>query len=73
MKLFTPEGGDLVSIERLDVRGATLVVKGEIFGAMPMEAVLTPREASRVFRLLRPKVLLFLLIMPFLRSGQSLG
>lgn len=71
MKLYTPEAGELATIERLEVRGSSLIIKGEIFGAMPMEAVLTPEEARRAFKLLDPRLILFLLTLPFRVSRKA--
>jgi nitrate reductase NapE component len=44
------------------------VIRGKIFGAMPMVAKLTPGEARATLRLIDFKTFLFLLTMLFRRS-----
>ncbi len=68
MKMYNPDTGELVQIDSLEPRGDVLVIKGMIFGAMPMEAELRPEEVRSAFKLLNLRTILFLLSLPFRRS-----
>ena len=48
--------------------GDNLVIRGKIFGAMPMVAKLSPKEARAALKLLDFKTILFILSMLFRRS-----
>lgn len=69
MEIVTTDNQSLMTVERLEKSGNNLVVHGEIMGAMPVRAVLTPDQARAALKLLKPGVLLFLLTILF-RSGQ---
>ena len=47
-----------------------LVLKGKVFGTMPMAATLTPEEARNFRKLLTPKLTWFLLTLPFRKGGK---
>jgi len=57
MKLFGPDGSNLMVVESVTVFGRDIQIKGKIMGAMPMTAVLRPREMRRAFRLITLGVL----------------
>jgi hypothetical protein len=59
---------ELMAIRKLERQGNTLVIRGKIFGAMPMVAKLTPREARAALKLIDFKTFLFLLTMLFRRG-----
>lgn len=65
MKLYDQNGGELMRIESIERAGGDLLIRGKVFGAMPLSARLRPAEARRGLKLLRPRVLLFLLTLPF--------
>jgi hypothetical protein len=65
MKLRGPDGGELMTVTALEREGSDLVIRGRIFGAMPLTARLKPEEARRGLRLLNFKTILFLLSLPF--------
>jgi hypothetical protein len=44
------------------------VIKGKVFGTMPMTARLTPVQARAAFKLLNLRTVLFLLTLPFRRG-----
>jgi len=44
------------------------VLKGKVFGTMPMSATLTPEQAREAFKLLSPRLIFFLLTLPFRKS-----
>ena len=55
---------DVSSIAR---DGDDLVIKGKVFGAMPMTARLKPAEAKKALKLIDFKTALFILTLPFRR------
>ena len=52
MKLYTPEQVELMEVKSLTATDEGLVIDGQIMGAMPMKAVLTPAELRKAFKLL---------------------
>jgi hypothetical protein len=58
---------ELMAVRKLERDGNTLVIRGKIFGAMPMVAKLTPAEARAALKLIDFKTFLFLLTMLFRR------
>ena len=58
---------ELMAIRKIAGEDGNLVIRGKIFGAMPMVAKLTPTEARAALRLLDFKTVLFLLTMLFRR------
>jgi hypothetical protein len=69
MKIYGGDNKELMSITSLSREGSTLVVKGKIFGAMPMTAKLRPEEARAALRLLDWRTALFLLTLVFRRGA----
>ncbi|MGH8229340.1 MAG: hypothetical protein ACRET2_14185 [Steroidobacteraceae bacterium] len=61
MRLYSPDGSELMRIESVEREGRNLVVRGKVFGAMPLAATLRPAEARRGLKLLRPRLIPFLL------------
>ncbi|MBB3359836.1 MULTISPECIES: hypothetical protein [unclassified Novosphingobium] len=59
---------ELMAIRKIEADGNTLVIRGKIFGAMPMVARLTPAEARAALRLLDVRTVLFLLTLLFRRN-----
>jgi hypothetical protein len=68
MKLSMPDNTDLMEVSSVERDGNSLLIKGKIFGTMPMTARLKPEEARRAFRLLDARLFLFLLSFLFRRS-----
>lgn len=52
---------ELMAIRKLERDGNALVIRGKIFGAMPMVAKLTPAEARAALKLIDFKTFVFLL------------
>lgn len=52
MKLHTPEGRELMEVQRVQREGDQLVVRGLIMGTMPTRAVIRPEQIRAAFRLL---------------------
>ena len=67
MKLFSPDGSELMKIEALERDGGLLLLKGTAFGAMPITAQLRPQEMRGGFSLLNLKLLCFVISMLFRR------
>ena len=61
LTLYSPDNSKLMEVEALERSGNELLIKGKVFGAMPMTARLTPAEARKGFRLVSFKLALFLL------------
>ena len=71
MKLRSTDGGELMTVDTLERDGDTLLIKGKVFGAMPLNARLDAEAARAALRLLTPRLILFLLTLPFRRAGRS--
>ena len=68
MKLHSTDGSELLTISALERDGNSLLIKGKVFGAMPMNARLKPEAARAALKLLTPRLILFLLTLPFRRG-----
>lgn len=68
MKVYGPDGKEMMTVSSIERDGSMLVVKGKIFGAMPMTAKLKPEEVRKALRLMNWRTLLFLVTLPFRRS-----
>lgn len=65
MKLYSADKSELMNITAIERSGDDLVIKGKVFGTMPMSARLKPEEARKAMGLMNAKLILFLLSMPF--------
>lgn len=63
--LYSPDNSKLMEIEALERSGSDLLIKGKVFGAMPMTARLSPGEARKGLKLVSFKLALFLLTFLF--------
>ena len=68
MKIYSTDKSELMTISKIERKGDDLVLKGKVFGTMPMTARLTPAEARAALKLLTPKLIFFLITLPF-RKG----
>lgn len=66
--LYSPDGTALIEVQSLERSGNELLIKGKVFGTMPLTARLTGAELRKGFKLLRPGLLWFLLTLPFRRN-----
>ncbi|MBO9574994.1 MAG: hypothetical protein J7494_04610 [Sphingobium sp.] len=73
MKIRNSDGGELMTVTKIERKGNDLVLKGKAFGTMPMNARLSPEEARAALKLLTPSILFFLLTLPFRRSDTPKG
>lgn len=67
MKLYGPDNKEMIVVTAIERQGGELVVKGKIFGTMPMTAKLRPAEVRKAWKLLSFRTLLFVLTLPFRR------
>jgi hypothetical protein len=65
MKIFGPDNNELIQITSLESEGGQLVMRGKVFGSMPLTAKLTGTEARNALKLLNFKLALFLLTLLF--------
>lgn len=67
MKIFTSDNAELMEVKSLERSGNTLIIKGKIYGAMPMTAKVSPQEARNALKLLNLRMVLFLITLLFRR------
>ncbi len=65
MKLYSADKSELMEVASIERDGDDLVIKGKVFGAMPMAARLRPAEAKKALKLVDLKTALFILTLPF--------
>ena len=65
MKIYGQDQTEVMQVSALEREGNTLVVKGKVFGSMPITAKLTPEEARKGLKLLNVKLAFFLLTFLF--------
>jgi hypothetical protein len=65
MKIYGPDNSELMQITSLEREGGKLVMKGKVFGSMPLTAKLTPQEGRNALKLLNFKLAVFLLTFLF--------
>jgi hypothetical protein len=68
VKLHSTDGSELMTVSAVARDGNSLLIKGKVFGTMPLNALLKPSEARAALKLLTPRLILFLLTLPF-RKG----
>jgi hypothetical protein len=67
MKIYGQDKSELMQVSLLERDGNTLVIKGKVFGTMPMTAKLTPQEGRNALKLVNFRLALFLLTFLFRR------
>jgi len=65
MKIYDGTKKELMNVTAIQRDGNMLVLKGKIFGTMPMVAKLSPSEARKAFKLLDFKTIVFILTLLF--------
>jgi hypothetical protein len=68
MKIYDATDGELMQVRSIEREDNVLVIRGKIFGAMPMVAKVTPAEARAALKLLDFKTILFIISMLFRRG-----
>lgn len=71
MILYSPDNSALMEVLSIERDGNELVIRGKVFGTMPITARLKPDQARRGLKLLRPRTAFFLLSMLFRRSKNA--
>ena len=72
MTLYSADNSKLMEVSALEIEGNQLLIKGKIFGAMPMTAKLRPEEVRKLFGLLNLKLIFFLLTWNAARTENEL-
>ena len=67
MTLYSADKSELMQVNAIERDGSDLLIRGKVFGTMPMTARLTPAEARQGLKLLRLRLVVFLLSMLFRR------
>lgn len=67
MKVYDASDTELMQVRSIERDGNDLVIRGKIFGAMPMVAKVKPAEARAALKLLDWKTIFFLLTLLFRR------
>jgi hypothetical protein len=57
-----------MEVSALERDGNQLIIRGKVFGAMPLDARLDPEAARAALKLLTPGLVWFLLTLPFRRD-----
>jgi len=65
MKLYGPDNNELLQITSLEAEDGKLVMRGKVFGSMPLTAKLTGTQSRNALKLLNFKLVLFLLTLLF--------
>jgi hypothetical protein len=67
VKLYGPDNKEMIVVTAIERQGSELVLKGKIFGTMPMTAKIRPAEVRKAWKLLSFRTLLFVFTLPFRR------
>jgi hypothetical protein len=65
MNIFGADNSVLISISSIEPEGSNLIIKGRIFGTLPLTAQLRPEETRAALKLMNWKTKLFLLSLLF--------
>jgi hypothetical protein len=71
MKIYGSDDREMINVTSLARDGSELVIKGMIFGAMPLTAKLRPEEARAALKLMDLRTVLFALTLPFRRKRDQ--
>jgi len=65
MTLYGADRSELMQVNAIERDGSDLLIRGKVFGTMPMTARLTPAQARQGLKLVRLRLLVFLISMLF--------
>ncbi|WP_395392643.1 hypothetical protein WBP07_16310 [Novosphingobium sp. BL-8A] len=68
MRILDAQDKELMAVRRIERDGENLVIRGKIFGAMPMVAKVTPEEARAALKLLDARTILFIISLLFRKA-----
>lgn len=71
MTLYSPDNTALMQVSSIEREGNELLIRGKVFGTMPMTARLKPSEARKGLRLLGFGVVWLLLTLLFRKDSDS--
>jgi hypothetical protein len=71
MTVYGAQNEVLMNVTAIESEGNELVVKGRIFGAMPLTAKIPPEEMRAAFRILSFRRILFLISLLFRRASRK--
>lgn len=71
MVLYSADDTKLLEIDSFERRNDVLLVKGKVFGTMPITARLTPAQTRKGLAMLGPRLIWFLLTLPFRRGRKG--
>jgi len=71
MIIYDGSNKPLMQIKALEQEGDDMILKGKIFGAVPMVARLTPQEARAFVKLLTPQLIWFFITFLFRGIGRK--
>jgi hypothetical protein len=67
VKIFGADNKEMIAICAIERDGRDLVLRGKIFGTLPMTARVRPEEARQALKLLSWRTFLFAVSLPFRR------
>jgi hypothetical protein len=70
LKIFGADNKEMMAITAIERDGGELVLRGKIFGTMPMTARIRPEEVRSALKLLDWRTALFLLTLPLRRARR---
>lgn len=70
VKIYGGDNTEMMNITSLERDGSQLVIKGKIFGTVPLTAKLRPEDARAALKLLDIRTALFLLTLVFRRKSS---
>jgi len=74
VKIYGPDNREMMTISAIERQEDELVLKGKIFGAMPLTAKVRPEEMRAALKLLDLRTFLFIASLAFRRKrSQSAG
>jgi hypothetical protein len=65
VKVYGADGKEMMTVSAIERDGSELLVRGKIFGTMPLTARLKPQDARAAMRLMSWRTRWFLLTLPF--------
>ncbi len=67
VRLYGSDNRELLTVTSLEREADQLLIRGKVFGTMPITARLDAEQARAGLRMLRPRLLWFLLTLPLRR------
>lgn len=68
MKLYTPDNAELIDVTAIKPHVEGIQIEGTIMGAMPMKAIMRPRDLRSGFRFVSPGLIWSVFTMLFRKS-----